>query len=208
MKFSQVSLLLAGLLTSSLLQAAPDGVQNVGTFTDLGSTVSNDTYLITSSGSGIDLDPIDGAYLLGVGTGPSAGIHTFTVSLTEAASIISFELTGILFTEYSTVIGAEYRVWIIGNLAGGGTVGGSFNAVTGSSAADNYSGALTASFSGVQLSSFAVHFEAITGNNIADLAFTSFTTVGTPIPEPATWAALIGVACLGFAGWRRRCRAS
>ncbi len=192
-QFSTAALLWVFGFAGSAVWAAPNGLQDVGagtTFTDTGLEVTSAEYTISGSFA-VDQDKTSssgkGAYLVS----SSQTEQTITVSA-NGTTVASFELTAIVFEEYFSVISANFKVWIIGNVAGGGTIGSEANAVFGTSGSDSYTGARTSAFDGVQLTSFVIHFDPQTAHNGENLALRSFTTDFAQAPD-ATPPTVTGV---------------
>src|SRR5690606_22407982 len=143
-----------------------NGLQDVGagtTFSDVGANVTSAEYIISGSfpvNQDTTASTGKGAYLVS----SSQTQQSFTVSANNT-TVASFELTAIVFEEYVGVTSANHKVWIIGNVVGGGTIGAEANAVFGTSGSDSYTGARTSAFDGVQLTSFTVYFDPQTAHN-------------------------------------------
>ncbi len=162
-----IALFLAAGVARSL--ATSTGLQDIGsgTFTDGGATVSSADYIVSGSIS-VDKDGT-GAFL----TGATTGTSTITVSANNS-TVGSFELGAVTLQEFVT--SGVWNVYLTANKLGGGTIDLSGSPVTGTAGADNYSGAWTSAFSGVQITSFTVHFTESNSNN-ENLSLRSFNVV-------------------------------
>ena len=187
-----------------------------GTNTYNGATIiAAGSLLVDGSLADTTVTVADGATLGGLGTiggattiagggrlapGSSTGTLTFTNSLTlTAGAILDFQLgsKGDLIVVSGGTLTSNTGVILNLSDAGGFAAGNYtlFDFSTGSTDATNFD---AAHFTFGSTPSGYTYLLAITGNTL------QLTATASAIPEPSTYAALLGIGAIGFAAWRRQ----
>ncbi|HLP24693.1 MAG TPA: PEP-CTERM sorting domain-containing protein [Acidobacteriota bacterium] len=101
---------------------------------------------------------------------------------------------------YNILLSAANTYTISTNLYdGNGTTGTNLATISGTAAGATF---LTGPFDGLMIGYRYSNTSATSNLTLTDVLITS--NVASAVPEPSTYAALVGLAALGFVGWRRR----